>query len=261
MLVRKLALNMHIAYIPFGFDESITSDEIVLVAKKIKKHLPNNTIMLKLDLPYGVNIKDRRFKLNRNCIQPKSSVLIALPDEFELKKRVKRINKDSKIIVKNVEKTKENIALWYELYSSTASRKGFFTRSFNYFNSLLNIPDNNIILYFAFNDDLLVGSIINIRSKDEEIYLFGASIEGSNSGYALQQYAINKAIEDGLKHYDLYGIGDEEHPELKTLNLFKQSFGGQIVTRIGTLDYYYNFIGKLFNFADYLRYLFYKHKL
>ena len=261
VLVKKLVLNTYLAYIPFAFDDKITSEEIIFFATAIKKYLPKNTIMLKLDLLYSVVVKNKKLHLNKNCIQPKSSIVINLPEEFELKTRAKRANKKSSLVVTSVEKTDKNIALWYNLYKSTAKNKGFFTRSFEYFNSLLNINDDNIILYFAKDDEKLVGAIINIRGREEELYLFGASLQVSLAGYALQQTAIKNAIEAGIKRYDLYGIGDAEHKNLNSLNLFKESFGGKKVQRIGTLDYNYNIVGSLFNFIDSLRYLYYAHKL
>ena len=250
VLVRRLFLSFSIAYSPFGLYSEITGEEFSLIAKEIRRYLPKGTFLFRLDPPWNSTSfkKGGHISLSKNSVQPEGTVIIKLPAEFNLKERAKRnLKKEEGVFVRPWDKSKDEFASWYSTYSLTAIRDHFTPRSASYIYSLLTIKDKNVkpILYVAYFKEDLIGGIINLRGKEEEVYLFGSSLKHSaniSCGYSLQYYAINKAIEANIKVYDLFGIPSkrgEEH--LKSLELFKTSFGGERVYRAESSDYIYNY--------------------
>lgn len=67
-------------------------------------------------------------------------------------------------------------------------------------------------------------------------------------------------INEGVKSYDLFGVGvDEKSDNLKSLTQFKSSFGGNVLTRIPTLDYPNNkLIYSLYKMVESLRFFIYR---
>ena len=54
----------------------------------------------------------------------------------------------------------------------------------------------------------------------------------------MQDYAIELCHSLGVKSYDFFGIGREgKSDHLKSLTLFKSSFGGDAIERVPTLDF------------------------
>ena len=243
ILVRKLFLSFSIAYSPFCFKE-MEGKLLIEISKKIRNFIFENIILVRYDFDYFVD-NFNFIKPLHKCkysIQPTSSVLIDLSKELEFKKRVKRnLKKESSITVLPWNNKDEEFSCWYLTYLETSKRDGFDARSKKYIKKLLSYKDYDVkpILYIAKKDNKVVGGIVNIRNKYEEIYLFGSSLfisDGISCGYSLQSYAINEAKKDGVRFYDLFGIGEGN---LNKLTTFKTSFGGDVVHRLPSCDYYY----------------------
>lgn len=244
ILVRKLFLSFSIAYSPFCFKD-IDSKELIEISKKIKKYINENIILVRYDLSYS-NDNFSFIKHLHKCkysIQPKESVIIDLEKDLCFKQRVRRnLKKEAEVEVFKWDDSEAEYNAWYRTYLATAKRDGFDARGKAYIKRLLsyNGVDVKPILYIAKHNNEVIGGIINIRNSFEEIYLFGSSKfikDGVSCGYSLQSYAINRAKEDKLKYYDLFGIGEGN---LNKLTTFKTSFGGEAVKRPASCDYYYN---------------------
>lgn len=243
ILVRKLFLNLSIAYSPFCF-ERMDRDLLIEISKKIKFFIDEKLLLVRYDFDYKINNFNFQKPLHKckYSIQITSTVLIDLTKELEFKKRVKRnLKKESLINISIWNNNDEEFESWYSTYLETAKRDGFDQRSKKYIKNLLSYQGFDVkpILYLAKLDNKVVGGILNIRNKYEEIYLFGSSLfisNGISCGYSLQNYAINKAKEDGIKVYDFFGIGKGN---LSKLTTFKTSFGGDVVNRLSSCDYYY----------------------
>ncbi|MGD1821060.1 MAG: lipid II:glycine glycyltransferase FemX [Pleomorphochaeta sp.] len=255
VLTKPLLMNLCIAYIPFS--PVSLNNNIFLEQKKlkaalllIKKLITNKIVFFKIDLPYEYSNEldfSKSFILNKESVQPELTIRINLDDSIEnikakYKKRAKRNLNKNKDIIKtvSVEINKENIDIWYNIYVETAKRDGFQPRSYDYVSKILTTKkDVKVQLLFAYYNEEVVGGIILISSKSLAVYLLGASkkIDNISASYSIQDFAIDNLKEQNIKIYDLYGIGDETNSKhLKSLTLFKTSFGGEILKRVPTLD-------------------------
>ena len=97
-------------------------------------------------------------------------------------------------------------------------------------------------MYIAEHEGDEIAAIMTIFSKDEAVYLYGASSNLKRNfmpNYLLQWNAMKDAKKYGCKYYDMYGIPpegkDENHP-MHGLYMFKANFGGKMVHRTGSWD-------------------------
>jgi len=273
ILSKKIFLNYYLAYIPFSpipLDDGlpINLKNLSSIINIISKNLINKYIFFRFDFPFNYDqypINSNKFVLSKESIQPEATVRIDLERAIEdiksdYRKRAKRnIKTNSGIIeVRDIELTKENVDLWYDLYKETANRDGFVARSKDYIDAVLFTRSQiGRKLICGFKDGELVGGIIVIFCNDLALYLFGASmkIDKYSPSYSIQNYAIETLKKLGVKKYDLYGIGyGDKSSHLNSLTLFKTSFGGEILTRIPTIDYpNKKILFKLFKLAEKIR--------
>lgn len=270
VLVKKIVLNFHMAYIPFGLDTNFSYEEIEELSKKIRIEIPDYLFTIRYDFKWGSEnrIEGKRLVYADESVQPEGTVIINLPDEYKLTNRAKRNLKAQSII--NVEKYNGNIddfLAWYNTYTATALRDRFHTRPLSYVKRILEINADKVkpILYLAKYEGEIVGGILTLRSQKDVLYLYGSSQKvkrGVSCGYVLQEAAIKDAIADGLKNYDFYGINAKENrgSHLDSLYTFKTSFGGKPVYRVPTCDYKYNsFIYFLYKSAENFRYFLHRN--
>lgn len=273
LMTKKIFCNYYIGYIPFSPVSIKSVNQISLntfysALRIIKKMLKEKCILLKVDLPFefvNVDINKTKFRFSKESIQPEATVRIDLTRSYdeilsEYKKRAKRNLKKNEGIIetKEVEINDININLWYSIYQETAKRDGFSLRNLDYIKSVLYTnSDVNKKFIFSYKDGNLVGGLIIIYSEDLAIYLFGASkkLDKHSPSYSMQDYAIYKLKEIGVKSYDFHGIGlDNKSSHLKSLTLFKTSFGGCVYKRPKTLDYPINkFMYLLYKAAEKIR--------
>lgn len=139
------------------------------------------------------------------------------------------------VIVKEVEKTKENVEIFYNLMLETTSRDNFNWNSLDYYISFLNnIKDSK--LFIAFFEDKPISAGIFTYVWNEAIYYYWASTSDNNyrnlmSPYLLQWTAICKAKELWLKIYDFLWVATpwEENSHLQWVTDFKSKFTSNII--------------------------------
>ena len=102
----------------------------------------------------------------------------------------------------------------------------------------------------------IVAGQLYLEDKDNIRWLTGASkrLESDNvligcANRALIWEAIKYAKDKGIKEFDFGGYHTGDNPELKAINFFKESFGGELVTRY---TYQKNY-SKLFSLAQKLK--------
>lgn len=171
----------------------------------------------------------------------------------------------------------KKIDRFYELTKETNARDGNSSHAKSYYLDLIqrsakNLESNNaedkesplITLYIAEHDGEEIASIMTLFSKDEAIYLYGASSNHKRNlmpNHLLQWTAIKDAKNYGSKCYDFYGMSpegkDEKHP-MHGLYMFKSNFGGQNIHRTGSWDVPTKWIYFPYSFAEKLRAFWFK---
>jgi len=284
ILTKSLPPIFAFAYIPFPpllqITETSDTKFIQQLAKKIKEKLHLPLLFLRYDFPYNfdderniIHLKGRRLKECKDSVQPEATNIIDLSSGYEYikdhyrqrAKRSMRKSENDEVTIVEYNQKRYLFDQWYSMYSLTARRDGFSTRSKEYISSLLH--DKNIRkhteLVLAIYRKKVVGGVITISSNDYVVYLFGASmrIQGITPSYLLQDYSIHKACLNGKKYYDLHGISGpgKKGGNLESLTLFKQSFGGKCYFRPPSIDYVYiPLIHGLYIFFENIRYSLYR---
>lgn len=139
---------------------------------------------------------------------------------------------------------------FYEVYRVTSARDGIAIHSKQYYLDLLQRSAHEkfagndvplVRLYIARHEDDVLGAIITLVTRNESVYLYGASSNVKRNlmpNFLLQWTAMRDARSAGARIYDLYGIpptDDARHP-MHGLFLFKTGFGGKNIHRVGTFD-------------------------
>lgn len=171
----------------------------------------------------------------------------------------------------------KKIDRFYELTKETNARDGNSSHAKSYYLDLIsrsakNLESNNaedkesplITLYIAEHEGEEIASIMTLFSKDEAIYLYGASSNHKRNlmpNHLLQWTAMKDAKNYGSKCYDFYGMSpegkDEKHP-MHGLYMFKSNFGGQNIHRTGSWDVPTKWIYFPYSFAEKLRAFWFK---
>ncbi len=113
-----------------------------------------------------------------------------------------------------VEKTLENIKIFYSLILETTSRDWFSWNSLEYYKNFLEIiPESSLI--FTKIWDKILSAWIFIFNKEISIYYYWAStslkeFRNLMAPYSMQWYAIKKAKEIWSKYYDFLWIASPE---------------------------------------------------
>jgi lipid II:glycine glycyltransferase (peptidoglycan interpeptide bridge formation enzyme) len=157
-----------------------------------------------------------------------------------------------------------DLRAWYALHRETGERDRIAVHSFEYFRTLFSLARGKsdassrsrasdigaaerldsprLSLYLARHDGRLLAGVIVARYDGTATYLYGASGNAKRNlmpAYALQFEAMRRAREDRCTSYDLFGIpptDDPSHP-MHGLYRFKTGFGGEVVHRIGSVDF------------------------
>ena len=139
----------------------------------------------------------------------------------------------------------KDLASFYRLYKTTASRDGIGIHPLSYYRDLLergaDSPSASVTLYIASHEGEDLAAIITLFCEDEAVYLYGCSGNEKRNlmpNYLIQWTAICDAKKSGCKAYDFYGIpptDDPKHP-MHGLYLFKTGWGGSEIHRPGSFD-------------------------
>ena len=278
ILIRDIKKGFSFAYAPFSpypLDSSPLSlavDNLEYISKDIKKKLPSSVFIIRYDIPFSYKDVDKvttiskAFKINKNSVQPNETIFIDLDRGIDLIRKDYR-SRAKRHLKKNSQKVSISVwnddihekEIWYNIYRETGLRDGFAIRSLDYINQILECPNSTLIL--AKIDDKIVGGNIILFGFGLSVYLIGGSIKdcGYSVAYSIQDYSIKLSCEKKCKYYDLFGVGGKNSEHLKTLNLFKSSFGGTKINRISSFDYVIKpFIYSIYRVVEKLRYLFYR---
>lgn len=258
VLVRCFPLGQKLAYVPFAPEGCMTGVDMEVLSQAILSLLPHGVFVLRYDLPWGTPGLQEDFRISRlrSCkesVQPVATVRISLHKGMSavyqgFRQRCRRNLKkavDNGITIRHWEKNATVLSQWYELYLGTARRDGFSPRPLPYIKDVLEVEesDGQADLYVAYdaNGDL-AGGIIVLFGRQEAVYLHGSSrrdVFSMGASWLLQVHAMEKACEVGCKVYDLHGISasHDGRGHLGRLDLFKTSFGGEIIDRPASLDF------------------------
>jgi len=282
VLVRKIVPGLYIGYIPFGpvgnnslEMESALKPYLSDLSYALGQQIHQPLIFLQWDFPFGTEIEGfhliKPLTLLSESTQPTGTWVLSLSSGYEnivkgYHKRAKRALKKNNCIVtiEEWDGSDEQFNQWYAVYTTTALRDGFTRRGHSYIQGILQScqkHDTNRVeakLYLSSLEGKINGGIIVLFTPVKGLYLFGASLreKGISASYSLQDRAIQDACKRGCKIYDFYGVpsknGDGAY--LQNLLLFKQSFGGYRMDRIGSVDFVYKkWLYKGFSFAERMR--------
>jgi len=266
VLVKKISGPFSLVYIPFAptSERGFLSRKVLnTIAGDIVSYIKELVFAVRFDLPWDHTVisqdasdSNEKIKHLSYAIQPEHTSVIELNSSLDeiyqsFRKRAKRnINKCRNMVIKTVNMPEESALFdkWYETYSITAERDGFYPRSADYIRELLTFgsasrqTDVLAKLSLALFKGEIKAGIITVQSKNRAVFLIGSSLReaGMNfsPSYLLQWHSIQKAKESGCLTYDLFGVpppGDENH-YLSGLHLFKSAFGGRYISRPGTWD-------------------------
>lgn len=264
------------------------------LARSLKPFLPKNTIAIRFDPAVGFNTPEDRdlfnfgikeiakveklkLKKNKVDIQPPDSTLVSLEGTTE--EIMARMHSKWRYNIRLSEKKgvkihkytgnslnmSEKIDKFYQLTKETNARDGNSSHAKSYYFDLLkssaqeiaqgkDVPEVN--LYIAEHEGDEIASIMTLFSKDEAIYLYGASSNNKRNlmpNHLLQWTAMQDAKEYGSKYYDMYGMppeGKNENHPMHGLYMFKANFGGKNIHRTGSWDVPVKGIYSLYSFAE-----------
>jgi len=246
----------------------------------LKNYLPKNTIALRFDPAVDFESLEERYdfnaglklisfadnlklKKNKVDIQPPDTTLIDLTcDEEEILSRMHskwryniRLSQKKGVVIHcykgNDINLSEKIDKFYELTKETNARDGNSSHAKAYYLDLIKSSAEEIAagkdcpqinLYIAEHEGDEIASIMTLFSKDEAIYLYGASSNNKRNlmpNHLLQWTAMKDAKAYGSRYYDMYGMppeGEDENHPMHGLYMFKANFGGKIIHRIGSWD-------------------------
>ena len=250
------------------------------LAKALKTKLPKNTIAIRLDPYVGFETPEERdafnygmkmvafadklkIRKNKVDIQPPDSTLVDLTgteEEILGKMHQKwryniRLSERKGVVIHkylgNDVNLSEKIDKFYELTKETNARDGNSSHAKSYYLDLIKSSAEEIAagkdvpqisLYIAEHEGDEIASIMTLFSKDEAIYLYGASSNNKRNlmpNHLLQWTAMKDAKAYGSKVYDMYGMPpegkDENHP-MHGLYMFKANFGGKNIHYTGSWD-------------------------
>ena len=128
----------------------------------------------------------------------------------------------------------ESFAPYYEVMLDTATRDGFTAGTCERYEQMVRIlgPEHCRVFCGRVEGVICSWAIVNI-SDGRAVYYFGASrsgVEGRNYiTDGLIFHMLKTLSEEGVKTFDMRGIGNDFAPSLKSLNTFKCKFSEDVV--------------------------------
>lgn len=174
-----------------------------------------------------------------------------------------RLAEKKEIIVKEVEKTDENIKMFYDLMLETTSRDRFSGNTLDYYKIFLETIENSSLL-IAYNDNFPIAAWIFVFEWKVSIYYYWASTNDDRyrnlmAPYLLQWTAIKKAKKIWSDYYDFLWITTpwDEKSSLSWVTDFKMKFTKDIIYISDSYIWINNII--IFKVLQFIRYI--KNKL
>ena len=143
-----------------------------------------------------------------------------------------RLARKKWIVVEQVEKTSENIQIFFKLIEATTSRDKFSGNTLEYYTLFLEALENSQI-FFSYYEGEVISAGIFIPSGEVYTYYYGASSNSHRNlmaPYLLQWEAIQHAKKRGYTLYDFLGISSpwEKNSPLAWVTDFKKKFSQDI---------------------------------
>lgn len=146
-----------------------------------------------------------------------------------------RLAEKKEIKIIDVDKSDDNIKIFYNLLMETTSRDGFSWNNIVYYTTFLKTIKNSHLL-IAYKDNKPIAAWIFVFDKDVSIYYYWASTNDSEyrnlmAPYLLQWTAIQKAKEFWSKYYDFLWIATpwEKNSSLAWVTDFKLKLTKDII--------------------------------
>lgn len=270
VLYRRLG-PFSIGYIPKG--PVLATEEPQLIEELVQalhaRSRDMGAILLKVEPEWRQEEHERRawlaahgFRPSRECIQPRSTILIDLSEaEEQILARMKpkwryniRLSERKGVTVR--EGGAEDLPVFYELMRVTGQRDGFAIHSLNYYRRAWELfwPLGRVRLFLAYYRSEPLAGLMAYAFNRQSWYFYGASSNTHRElmpNHQLQWRAMQWAKGLGCAQYDLWGIPDQQ-PEadeecegiripsgLEGVGRFKAGFGGRVVNYLGAYDYIY----------------------
>jgi len=265
ILFRELPLGFTIGYIPkaaFSFQRLAISEglwrEIDSVCRK------NRAIFLKLEPDLWDNQKpdtwNVKLETSPHNIQPPRTIIVDISGtEDEILARMKQ---KTRYNIRLAEKKGVTVRAWDDIESFhkmmllTGGRDGFGVHSLEYYRRAYELlhPKQMGELLLAEYEGKPLAALFAARNGNRAHYLYGASTDEERNrmpAYLLQWEALRWAKARGCRHYDLWGVPDEEeaaleanfeqrHDGLWGVYRFKRGFGGELKRAAQALDRVYH---------------------
>ncbi|MDQ3411764.1 MAG: aminoacyltransferase [Chloroflexota bacterium] len=167
-------------------------------------------------LPLPGRYSDWGFVRGPAPIQPERTVKVQLGADDELMAQMHsktrynvRLALRRGVTVRQATRTREQVAIFYDLLLDTAGRNAFAIHSVDYYLDVLDVFGDDAILIFAEVEGVSVAGAIAARFGDEAIYLYGGSsttLRAHGAAFYLQFEIMRWARERGSVRYDMWGI-------------------------------------------------------
>ena len=272
MLVRRLPLNLRVAYVPKGpvgpwWEPRVAPALFAALHAEARRR---GAFMLKLEpelrdgSPCVGALSEAGFHLSRQTVQPRSTVWVDLAgSEEDIRARMKskfryNIGLAARKGIRVHEGGAEDVPAFCRLMADTGQRDRFAVHDAGYYQKVFDIfqPSGACALLLATFAEQVVAGLMVFAWGGKAWYMYGASSNQERNrmpNHALQWEAMRWARRQGCQMYDLWGIPDEvgENPERYTETVadredglwgvyrFKQGFGGEVVRYAGAYDCVY----------------------
>ncbi len=132
-----------------------------------------------------------------------------------------RLAEKKEILVKEIDKTDENIEIFYNLMIETTSRDGFSGNKLEYYKDFLNMIEDSKLM-FAYKDDVVISAWIFVFWEEISIYYYWASSSDAKyrnmmAPYLLQWEAIKYSKSIWSKIYDFLWVATPWDPRSSLL--------------------------------------------
>ncbi len=211
------------------------------------------------------------FRPSPQTIQPPRTIIIDIAsDDDAILARMnqgtrRKIRQSQKNGIRYAQASKAEVRKFTDMMAVTGVRNEFGVHEPAYYELAyeLFVPDHGALFLAEHEGDVLAGIFV-FAVGDTAWYVYGASSNLKRNlmaSYGVQWAAIQWARARGCKHYDMWGIPDEDEAMLEAqfeqrsnglwgVYGFKRGWGGAVVRSLGAWDYVYNpLIYKLYDVA------------
>jgi len=204
-------------------------------------------------------VEEEHFRVSSHSIQPPRTLLVDLGgDESSILARMKQKTRyNIRLAIKRgvIVRRSSDVNVFYKLMLETGKRDKFGIHSPEYYQECFDIfnPRGECELLLAEYEEQPIGAVMIFMYGKRAWYFYGASSDryrNTMATYLLQWEAIRLARGRGCRHYDLWGVPDEDEEKLEAdfrqregglwgVYRFKRGFGGTLVRSIGPWDRVY----------------------